>query len=293
MSLLLQKTFILGALLVICNFTFAQSDNYIDYYRNIELAYQKGVFKSNDDTTIFFMQKAFSYVSEPLSEDLFVTALAFLAKNNKKQYFEFLLKSIESGLDSSEISKINAYSFLSNEEKDECNNAYQNFQFNIDTLLAQELELVRKEDVRVRNERLNFESKEEGHKFVKFQDSLNREWLINIIKTKGWPGRKLVGNYRASILLVHLDMDWIEGNYNILKEQIIIGNLFPPLLAYKFDYHSYLILKQDILYNSMMPINFIASDEGENQRAIKRWEIGALSREVLAARKYKRRRATL
>ncbi|PCJ31456.1 MAG: hypothetical protein COA99_17215 [Moraxellaceae bacterium] len=280
----------MSILLFICNDNSAQSDNYIDYYRNIEQAYQKGVFISDSDTTIFFMEKAFSCVSESFPEDLFVVAQAFLDKKDKIKYFEFLLKSIRTGIDSSEISKINAYSFLSTAQKNKCIDAYENYQFNIDTTLALELELVRGKDQKVRSELNNFDSKEKSAKHVRFQDSLNREWLISIIKTKGWPGRKVVGNYRANILLTHLDMNWLEDNFNLLIEEIKKGNLSASMLAYKFDLNSYMYLKQKIIYNSLMPSNFIPNAEGEDLRAIKRWEIGALSRKVCETRNYKFRK---
>jgi len=270
--------------------TSAQSDNYIYYYRYVEDAYQKGIFKLNDDSTIFFMEKAFSCVNEPLPEDLFVTAQAFLSTKDKKKYFEYLLRSIEAGIDSSELREINAYSVLNIKQKNKCTNAYKNYQFNIDSTLSLKLELVRKKDQKVRLELKNFDSKEEGAKYVEFQDSLNREWLISIMETKGWPGRKLTGNYRSNILLIHLNMDWIKRNFKLLKEQIKKGNLDASMLAYKYDFDSYLYLNQEIIYNSLMPSNIIASEEGESQRVIKRWEIGALSRRVCETRNYKFRK---
>lgn len=267
---------------------FAQSDNYIKYYRNIEDAYQKGVFTSNNDSTIFYLNAAFSNVTQPFSEDYFVIAQAYLGLGNNEKHFEFLIKSIETGIDSSVINKYNSYSTLNEAQKNNCIIAYNNFKFIIDSTLFLSLDSVCKGDQRVRRNLAIF-GPEEGEKHVKFQDSLNREWLITIIKSKGWPGRKIVGSDRSLILLLHLDLDWTLQNFELLKLQIEKGNLDPSLLAGKLDHHYY-TANRKIIYNSFMPSDFFSESEDEEIRKEKRSEIGALSRKVFETRNYKYRK---
>lgn len=145
-----KKILLNNILLLGCITTFAQSDNYIKYYRNIEEAYQKGVFASNNDSTIFYLNTAFSNVKQPFPEDYFVISQAYLDKENNKKYFEFLLKSIEAGIDSSVINQHNSYSILTDEQREKCIVAYNNFKFAIDTALFLRLDSVCKEDQRVR-----------------------------------------------------------------------------------------------------------------------------------------------
>lgn len=284
----LKKILLNIILLIGCFTSSAQSDNYIKYYRNIEEAYQKGVFASNNDSTIFYLNTAFSNVSQPFPEDYFVLAQAYLGKGNNEKYFEFLLKSIDYGIDSSVINKYNSYSTLNEKEKNNCVEAYSNLKFTIDTMLSLSLDSVCKEDQRVRRDPTIFGTVE-GEKYIKFQDSLNREWLISIINSKGWPGRKIVGSYRSLVLLLHLDLDWTLKNLEVLKFQIEKGNLDPSLLAGKLDQHYYAANKK-IIYNSFMPGNYTAECLDEDIAAKKRWEIGALSRKVFETRNYKFRK---
>jgi hypothetical protein len=283
----LKKILLNNILLFVCSTSFAQPDNYIKYYRNIEDAYQKGVFASNNDSTIFYLNAAFSNVTQPFPEDYFVISQAYLGKKDNKKYFEYLLKSIDFGIDSSVINKHNSYSFLKDKQIDKCIVAYNKFKFTIDTALFLMLDSVCKEDQRVRRELAIFGS-EEGEKHVKFQDSLNSEWIYSIIKTKGWPGRKIIGNDRKSfILLVHLKQSWMDKNFFLLRNEIINGNLNPSILAGVFDKNTYKYGDETINYNSFLPENFIVDDENEKLRAKNRWEIGALSRKVFEARNYK------
>ncbi|MCB9360534.1 MAG: hypothetical protein H6587_08110 [Flavobacteriales bacterium] len=285
-----KKTFLNKKLSVIGGILFntvliAQTDNYIKYYRNIEQAYQQGIFNTNNDSTIFYMNKAFKEVVNPFPEDLLVTAQAYLGKGNNEKYYELLLMSIKMGLDSSMINKYEVYHFLNAEQKRECNLAYNNYQFSIDTNLYLLLDSVCKEDQRVRRQLDEYETREEGNKYVEIQDSLNREWIFSIIKTKGWPGRKIVGNdSRSFILLVHLKQYWMDEHFDLLKTEIVKGNLNPSLLAGVFDKNSYFFENKQINYNSFLPGNFIAQEKDEEVRLKNRWEIGALSRKVYEIR---------
>lgn len=266
----------------------AQSDNYISYYRNVEEAYQKGIFTSNNDSTIFYMSAAFSNVEKPFAEDFFVMAKAYLGLKNNEKYFEFLLKSIESGIDSSELNKINAYLSLNVEQKNRCITAYNNFKISIDTALYQKLDSLCLKDQKVRNELDAYTTESEAHKHIVFQDSLNRESILSMIETKGFPGRKLIGtDGKSFILLVHIPPSWIKDNFELLKTQIIKGNLNPSSLAAVIDRHSYHSDNHEIIYNSFLPQNIIAKPNGEKLRKENRWVIGALSNKVFFDRYYK------
>ena len=282
----LHKKFILSILLFICNNTYAQSDNYIDYYRNIEQAYQKGIFKSYNDTTVFFLEKAFSCVSEPFPEDLFVLSQAYLNLGNNKMHFKFLLKSIETGIDSSVINKYNVYSALTKNQKIKCKKAYNEYKISIDSVLYLLLDSVCTEDQRVRREVNNYNTLEEGNKYVGIQDSLNRLWLLSILQTKGWPGRKLIGSDGKSFTLIsHLKPYWITEHFELLKNEITKGNLNPSFLAGSIDRILFQYDKKPIAYNSFLPSNISFEDISKCRK--NRWLIGALSNKVFFARNYK------
>ena len=281
-----QKIIITGIVLLISSISSAQSDNYIHYYRNIEDAFQKGVFKSNNDSTIFYMKKAFSFVSEPFSEDLFILSQTYSDLGNNKMHFKFLLKSIEAGIDSSVINKFSAYSALTENQKNKCIEAYNEYKFSVDTTLYLLLDSFCKEDQRVRNELNNYSTLEEGNSYVEIQDSLNRLWLLSIIKTKGWPGRKLIGTDGKSFILIsHLKQYWVTEHFELLKNEITKGNLNPSMLAGSIDRILFQYDKKPIAYNSFLPSNISFEDNNECRK--NRWIIGALSNKVFFARNYK------
>lgn len=121
---------------------------------------------------------------------------------------------------------------------------------------------------------------------MEIQDSLNREWIFSIITSKGWPGRKIVGNDSKSFtLLVHLKQYWMDEKFGLLKNEIIKGNLNPSMLAGVFDKNTYFFKDKIINYNSYMPKNISVNDNKVMER--NRWDIGALSSKVLEARNYK------
>jgi len=286
MRMNLNNIFILSILLFTCNHTSGQSNNYIKYYRNIEQAYQKGIFKSNKDTTIYFMNKAFSCVSEPFPEDLFVLSQTYLDAGNNKMHFKFLLKSIEAGIDRSVINKFNADSALTKNQKEKCLIAYNEYKIPIDTVLYFSLDSVCKEDQRVRREVNNYNTFEEGNRYVEIQDSLNRLWLLSIIKTKGWPGRKLIGtDWKSFTLISHLKPHWIKKHFELLKREIAKGNLNPSMLAGSIDRILFQYDKKPIAYNSFLPGNISFEDNNECRK--NRRIIGALSNKVFFNRNYK------
>tara|TARA_B100000809_G_scaffold195617_1_gene195021 strand:+ start:3251 stop:4147 length:897 start_codon:yes stop_codon:yes gene_type:complete len=286
MKIILQKIFLTSILLFTYGSFSAKTDDYISYYRNVEEAYQKGVFESNNDSTIYYMNAAFSYVAEPFSEDLFVLSQAYLSLENNTMYFKFLLKSIEVGIDSSVINKFNAYSALTESQEVKCIKAYNEYNLSVDTVLYLLLDSICREDQRVRREVNNYNTFEKGNKYVEIQDSLNRIWLLSIMKTKGWPGRKLIGTDAKSFTLItHLKPYWVTKHFELLKSEIAKGNLNPSALAGSIDRILYQYDKKPIAYNSFLPGNISFEDNTECRK--NRWTIGALSNKVFIARYYK------
>ena len=56
-------------------------------------------------------------------------------------------------------------------------------------------------------------------------DSLNSIELEKIIRKYGYPGKKLIGEHKADILLRHVPISWEEKMYPILLEQYKKGNI--------------------------------------------------------------------
>ncbi len=188
-------------------------------------------------------------------------------------------------MDSVELNKAKSYSYLNKKQENKCVKAYQNYQWDVDTALAKELDSIRAEDRRVRREKDNFSTTKEWQDYVELQDSMTRSWFDELLISKGWPGKKMIGNTRANVLLVHMSMEWINTNHNQLVEEIKKGNLNPAMLAYKYDYDRW-ANKRALMYNSFVPKGFHAKSD-DSKRAVNRWEIGALSRKVLEARNYR------
>lgn len=281
----LKLLFIIIVFTGITNTVFSQSNNYILYYNNIERAYNSGIFRSNNDSTIYYIKEAIKE-AEPYPEDLYTLSKALNKKGLEEEAFKFLVMSIKEGIDSTMLIGIDEKFNLNESQIQKCKLEYSNYSFNVDTILYYELDSVtrldqvaRKKLHKNKNEELISDIITEMHK----QDSLNREWLLYRINTKGWPGRKIIGNDRKSFtLLLHIQKSWIDKNINILMEQIEKGNLNPSFLASSLDKYYFFISKESIIYNSFMPGNMRFDDTKEMKK--KRKEIGALSSIVINER---------
>lgn len=262
----------------------SQSNNYIAYYNNIERAYQVGVFNKNNDSTIFYIEKA-KEAADPLPEDLFILSNAYSNKGMQDDAFNALLRSIRTGLDSTMLDQVFSADILTTNQKEDCIIEYKNFSKHIDTSLYWQLDSIIRLDQLARNELFKHSRGEAIFDSLEVemfkQDSLNRCWLMKTVKERGWPGRKLIGNDRKSFtLLLHIKQSWIDNNFKLLKQQIIDGYLNPSYLAASIDRYNF--RKNGIIYGSYLPGNtpFNANEEMKEKRT----EIGALSTKVFFER---------
>ncbi len=267
-------------LITFSSLIFAQNSNYIEYYRNVEKAISKGVFSENNDSTIYYLNIAFNK-AEPYPEDLLIISKALYNNGNKDKAYKFLIKSLEKGIDTASIRKIEILPFLNKTEISQLEAKYINYKIECDTILFHQLDSVIKLDQSVRQfdwsdtTSITFKS---SLKKMNIQDSLNRVWILNTIKEKGWMGRKLIGNDRISfILLLHIHKEWFEKHSDILKKEIIKGNLNPSYLAGTLDRANF--GTGNFKYASFLPGNMPIKEDTEEMKN-NRFKIGALSTRV-------------
>ncbi len=271
-------------LTVWCNCSLAQSNDYISYYNHIEKAYHVGVFKNNNDSVIFYVKKAVAF-AKPFPEDLFILSKALNDKGFKQSSFEVFLQAVRSGLDSVMLHDVyEDYELNSNQIK-QCKQEYDNFHYDIDSLLYYSLDSVINKDQRLRKELHAYKKGTPEFDSLELkmfeQDSLNRCWLLKTMNEKGFPGRKNIGNDSKSfVLLLHIKKPWFDENRELLKRQIKEGYLNPCYLAASIDRYSF--LKEGIIYGSFLPKNIPFEDSKAMKQ--KRAEIGALSRNVFFKR---------
>jgi hypothetical protein len=287
--------FILTVFALVMNLTlFSQTNNYIEYYRNIEKGINTGVFEKNNDSTIYYFNKAFEY-AEPFAEDLLILSKAFYKNGKKDEGFKFLIESVKNGIDTSSISKIEIWTALNQKESNEVIKTFNSYVFNIDTTLYLELDSVINLEQSAREFVMKHRSDslfELAEKEMHFQDSSNREWILSTIERKGWMGRKLIGNDRKSFtLLLHIKKPWIDENFAVLKSEIEQGNLNPSYLAASID--RYLARKSGLKYGSFLPGTFRGNTDTEQMQE-NRYKIGALSTKVFNYRtKFRIREMTI
>jgi len=286
----MKKLYIL-TLLLIWTFTLsAQTNNYIEYYRNIEKGILKGVFEENNDTTIYYFNYAFEK-AEAYPEDLLIISKVYYDNKNNNKAFEYLIKSLENGIDTAAITNIGISSLLNHQQKELLIEKYNNYKIEYDTVLLNQLDSIIELDQYVRefdwNDTASVTYQSSLNK-MSLQDSLNRIWILNTIKEKGWMGRKLIGNDGTSfLLLLHIHTSWINTNFEILEKEILKGNLNPSYLAATLDRPFF--INGNLKYRSFLPGNFNTPKDTEEMKT-NRYKIGALSSNVFLYRsKFKHR----
>jgi hypothetical protein len=103
MNIIQNFNFLFFLLIVQFN-SFTQTTNYIKYYNNVEIAVSNGIFELNNDTTIFYLKKAFTN-APAFPEDLLIMSAAFYNKGNKEKGFKYLVKSVKNGIDTISLNK--------------------------------------------------------------------------------------------------------------------------------------------------------------------------------------------
>lgn len=219
-------------ILISSSFCFSQKsdDNYIiynNYASEAEFYFHEG----NYDTAIYYFELGFERVSQPHPQHHYKYAKALWKVNAQKKAIKEVrgnrgISAIDTnwftGLTKKEYKSINE-AMIKNSFENEEKQFYQNF---IDSIMILDQVVRNGFDI---NDTLKLNA-------IITQDSLNASALIQFTEKHGFPAGKNAGwSQDATVILLHMSPDWFIQNYNLLIQQVIIGNLEPWMLARGID----------------------------------------------------------